>query len=87
MVRTCCEPVLLYSWDVDLDDGSLVSGVSDDWRVVARQLDAVLRAAPSGARAVVRKVVLSLSGRGVYVDLGEIARASLGEGGVVWTSR
>lgn len=86
MVRPCCEPPLLYSWDVEVRDEPLVGGVSDDWKVVVRRVDAALRGAPHGSRGLVHRVVPSLSGQVVYVDLGEVARASLGEGGVVWTA-
>ncbi|MDL4821154.1 hypothetical protein [Actinomadura opuntiae] len=62
-------------------------GVSDDWATVARHVDAALRGLPGGARGVVRRVRVSLVGRGGYVDLGEVAEASRLDGGVVWTAR
>ncbi|HEU5031213.1 MAG TPA: hypothetical protein VFV01_40300 [Spirillospora sp.] len=80
----CCEPPVLYSWDVP---EASAGGVSDDWATVARHVDAALRGAPGGARGVVRRVRVSLVGCGGYIDLGAVAEASRLDGGVVWTAR
>ncbi|MBO2465380.1 hypothetical protein [Actinomadura violacea] len=77
----------LYAWDIDGDDEHGQAGVTDDrGRAIDHVKDALADASP-GTSGEVRRVALSGSGRGCYVDLGTEATAHVdaGTNAVVWT--
>ncbi|MGI5326906.1 hypothetical protein [Actinomadura nitritigenes] len=77
----------LYAWDIDGDDAHGQAGVTDDRdRAIGHVKDALAEACP-GTSGKVRRVALSGSGRGCYVELGTEATAHLDAvtNAVVWT--
>lgn len=78
----------LYAWDIDGDDEHGQAGVTDDRRrAIGHVKDALADACP-GASGKVRRVALSGSGSGKYIELGTEVNAHVDEatGAVVWTS-
>lgn len=78
----------LYAWDIDGDDAHGQAGVTDDRERAIGHVKDVLAEACLGTSGKVRRVALSGSGSGCYVELGTetIARLDAVTNAVVWTA-
>lgn len=77
----------LYAWDINGDEHGQAGVTDDRGRAIDRVKDALAAASP-GTSGKVRRVALSGSGRGCYVDLGTEATAHVdaATNAVVWTT-
>lgn len=78
----------LYAWDINSDDPQGQAGVTDDRSTAIGHVRDALADATPGASGKIRRVALSGSGSGKYIELGTEVSAHVDEatGAVVWTS-